>query len=73
MSYMIQGSSNSCLDGIREDIADMLNLQKKILLHETAIFNATGIYSESHIESFATEHAKLSDKFASLREKYGIS
>ena len=66
------GSSNSFLDDIREDIAEMLNLQQKIIRFDSVLFAQAVIYTDSQLESFAIEHAKLTEKFEILKEKYNI-
>ena len=69
MAYYACGS-NSCLDSIREDIAEILNLQELKLLHERALMD--GDKTVPQLESLQRAHHTVSLRLIELLDKYNI-
>jgi len=72
MTYHVKGN-NSCLDSIRADIAEMLNLQASKILHERTLIEATSRTPKQKIEGVQRAYSTISDRLTELLDKYNIT
>lgn len=72
MSYKAK-VNNSCLDSIRADIAEMLNLQASKLLHGRTLMGSNEGVSGEKLESIQRAHSTISLRLIELLDKYNIT
>ena len=73
MTYTAKEHSNSCFDSIRADIAEMLNLQQKIVKQESILMAHPVTYTDDQLRDIQLEYTRLSARFEDLKEKYNIN